>query len=493
MNVVVLAVFGLVLLAGLLTLALGNRGWSWGTVAAAILVLLAATGYLYLSARISERERVWTAAVRKYQADILRERDALVVRKEGPPTRVAADAKSIEELQDQRDRYRRIVERVDTWRGRYWKEASFQPPQPDKADAGGILSIKTDAEDPKTTPLNAGAEVSVFDETKKEDGGAFLGIFRVTEATVDPATKQFSLRVVPDVPPDAFDEKRWTKSYDAVSVYEGLPVDRWLAFHKTRKTPEIVERGGESLPEPEKDDKDVDALLEDLEARDLVIRHGELVAEEDWAKALENEKRRPGTHWAKVEFTADHSPAKPADPGMEPRTFAAGDMGEFDLQTADDLRRDGKVKLLEVRYRRPLADAFTAIRGGKVVADPADGDRWAAGTGAIARMLQGEIAALISANARLESAHTNLENQTTVANDERDGLARDLKLWDRDVAAAERIAAGFEKRLVQVSETLRGVERQIVSLGRELAETNGRLTAAVDRRAPPPRRPGDSP
>lgn len=488
MNTVVLAVFGLVLLAGLVTLAIGNRGWSWGTVVAAILVLLAATGYLYLSARISERERAWTAVVRRYQADILRERDALVARKDGPPTRVAADAKSIAELQDQRDRYRRVVERIDTWRGRHWK-ASFQPPQPDNADAGGTLTIETDVEDPKATPLNAGAEVSVFDETPKEEGGAFLGIFRVAEATVDPATKRFSIRVVPDVPPDAFDEKRWAKSYDAVSVYEGLPVDRWLAFH--RSTPDIVERGGETLPEPVKND--VDALLEDLEARDLVIRHGEVVAEEDWDKALENEKRRPGTHWAKVEFTADYSPSKPADPGMEPRTFTAGETGEFDLQTADDLRRDGKVKLQEVRYRRPLADAFTAIRGGKVVADPAGGDRWAAGTAAIARILRAEIAALVAANARLESAHANLEKQTTVADDERGGLARDLESWGRDVAAAEDIAAGFEKRLAQVSETLRGVEQQIVSLGRELADTNGRLTAAVDRQAPPPRRPGGSP
>jgi hypothetical protein len=46
MEVVPLAIIGLVALLGLVAIAVGNKGWSWGTVAAAILLLLAATGYI---------------------------------------------------------------------------------------------------------------------------------------------------------------------------------------------------------------------------------------------------------------------------------------------------------------------------------------------------------------------------------------------------------------------------------------------------------------
>jgi hypothetical protein len=63
MNVILLAVIGLVLLAGLVAVLVGNRGWSWGTVVAAVLLLLSAGGYLYLAARLAERERAWRAKV----------------------------------------------------------------------------------------------------------------------------------------------------------------------------------------------------------------------------------------------------------------------------------------------------------------------------------------------------------------------------------------------------------------------------------------------
>lgn len=70
MDLVLLAVIGLVLLLGLVAIGVGNKGWSWGTVAAAVLLLLAATGYLYLAARLAERERSWRTLVAKNQAEI---------------------------------------------------------------------------------------------------------------------------------------------------------------------------------------------------------------------------------------------------------------------------------------------------------------------------------------------------------------------------------------------------------------------------------------
>ena len=63
MQIVLLGLIPILLLAGIVAFAVGNRGWNWGTIAAAILVLLAATGYTFLAAMLAQRERSWRTIV----------------------------------------------------------------------------------------------------------------------------------------------------------------------------------------------------------------------------------------------------------------------------------------------------------------------------------------------------------------------------------------------------------------------------------------------
>ena len=120
MDLVLLAVIGLVLLLGLVAIGVGNKGWSWGTVAAAVLLLMAATGYLYLAARLAQRERSWRAVVAKNQKEIDQITGA------GGP---GAAPQSLAALRNQRDPWMRALAFVDTWPGRSWEKASFAPPR----------------------------------------------------------------------------------------------------------------------------------------------------------------------------------------------------------------------------------------------------------------------------------------------------------------------------------------------------------------------------
>jgi hypothetical protein len=536
MNIVVPAIVGLVLLAGLLTLAFGHKGWSWGTVAAAILALLASGGYVYLAARIAERERAWTKVVRKYEVDLLRERDATTLMAQGEPQPIPEE-KSLVALADEEARWRRVLERVETWRGRAWQQATFAPPQadapgtitlpeqeapaavedepaaaPDAADGAapeGAAAEGADAEGAKPAagggpalPINAGAQVSVFDDASLEEGGRFLGVFRVVGAAYDPAAKRTTLQIVPAMPPDATDRRAWSKTYESVTVYEDLPVDRWMAFHRMPSQASGSDAAGVLPPPAKRDAKDLLAKLERLEAE--FERHGtevegepeEIVAQIAAGTAV------PGRYWAEVEFTTDHDLDEAVvkritellapdieDEDMVKKTFATGDIAEFDLQTARDL--GDKVKILKVIDRRPLADAFTALLGGAIPGGA--GGMRADGIAALRRTLEGEIAALEQATMRLASTQQNVTGQQSRFDDERRDLQDDLGQWKIDVAAAEQTAGAFDQRLKRLAGELAATMKAIGTLGQELTAGMDRLTAEIDRRTPPPVRGGSLP
>lgn len=527
MNIVVPAIVGLVLLAGLLTLAFGHKGWSWGTVAAAILALLASGGYVYLAARIAERERAWTKAVRKYEADLLRERDATTLVATGEPQPIPGE-KSLVALADEEARWRRVLERVETWRGRSWQQATFAPPQADNPGTITLPEQEAPAEEPAAAedaaggeaadgaaaeaekpaggggpalPINAGAQVSVFDDASLEEGGRFLGVFRVVAAAYDPAAKRTTLQIVPAVPPDATDRRAWSKPYDSVTVYEDLPADRWMAFHRMPSQATGDDAG--VLPPPAKANaKDLLAKLERLEAE--FERHDtEVEGEpEEIAAQIAAGTVVPGRYWAEVEFTEAHD----LDEGvvkritdllapdidnedMVKKTFEAGDTAELDLQTARDL--GGKVKILKVIDRRPLADAVTSLLGGAIPGG-AEGLR-ADGIAALRRTLEAEIAALEQATARLAATQQNVMGQQSSFDEERRDLQADLDQWQADVTAAEQTAGAFEQRLKRLAGELAATVKAIGALGRELTAGMDRLTAEIDRRTPPPVRGGSLP
>jgi hypothetical protein len=531
MNIVVVAIFGLVLLAGLLTLGIGHRGWSWGTVAAAILALLAAGGYVYLAARVAERDRVWKAAVRKYEADVLRERDAKALDSKDHPQPIP-NGKSLAHLAAEDARWRRALEQVETWRGRAWQQASFAPPKdgepgtiilaeqegageppaaepaaaapPAEGEEPAAAEGAADAAAPAgpATPLNPGAEVSVFDDAPLEEGGRFLGVFRVVAATFDPAAKRTTLRIVPAAPPDAIDQRAWSKTFEPVTVYEDLPVDRWMAFYRMPGR-EAADTAGAGVLDPAKTDPE--ALLARLEKlKEEFERHETEVEGDpaDVAAKLLAEGPQPGRYWAAVEFTAAHDLPEEVvkqitelfapeidDDSLIKKSFEAGETAEFDLQTAVDL--GDKVKILRVFDRRPLSDAFTTLLGGKVPGGA--GDVRADGLAVLRRRLEAEIAALDVATDRLGSALGNVTGQQAVLGKDREALMADLEQWKEDVEAAEKTRAAFEARLGRLSGSLAGTVEAIGRLGRELSAGVGRLTAEVDRRAPAPDRGGSLP
>lgn len=530
MNIVVAAILGLVLLAGLLTLAFGHRGWSWGTVVAAVLALLAAGGYAYLAARIAERDRAWKQVVRKYEGDVLRERDAQALDAEGRP-RPMPDGKSLVQLAAEEARWRRALERVDTWRGRAWREASFTPPK--EGEPGTILlaeqEVVAPAAEPEAAPapaedgaedgeaavepppggdanvpLAAGAEVSVFDDAPLEEGGRFLGIFRVVAAEFDPAAKRATLKVVPAAPPDEADLRAWSKTYEVVTVYEDLPVDRWMAFYRMPGRAAADTAGTELLDPAKSDPEELLARLERL--KEEFTRHETEIEVEgdpaDFAAGLVAKKPQPGRYWAVVEFTEDHALEDAVverikellapeidDESMIKSTFTAGESAEFDLQTALDL--GAAVKIVKVLDRRPLSDAFTMLLGGTLPGG--EGPLRAEGLATLRRRLEAELAALERSTGQLAAALENVAGQRTVVDQDREALLADLRQWKLDVEAAEKTAAAFEARLRRLSGSLAATVQAIGTLGRELTAGMGRLAAEVDRRAPAPSRGGSLP
>ena len=533
MNIVLLALIGLVLLMGLVAIGIGHRGWNWGTIAAAVLLLMAATGYLYLAARLAERERSWRLVVTRDEKAIAQIRDG------GPA------AKPLKELKEERFRWLRALTFVDTWRGRSWQHAALSPPRVDNTGkvTPGNLSIDKANEESEQPPLEAGAEVAVFDSAGVKEEGRFLGLFRVQAVNANKGSEKAVLTIVPACtpdPPSEADVKLWTHEYEDVIVYESMPVDRWLAYHRTPSGTAAAE-ADRWMPQPRKAD-----ALEGLEQQmEDLLGHDEEVPEAEWqalGKKLADGTRVPGSDWAVVEFTKniiftkqdkfaidDEAPAAPAEPGAEaddddgpipePEEGGAtlgtgaevaspaaviskrfkemrlkeGTTAEFDLQTALELQDDKQfAKIIRVFSRRPLADTYTALRGGEFEMPDENGKPRppvkSQGIDAIRRGLLEEIKAVNEGIARVASARDSVEAQAAAATEETSQLDADLESWEKDITAADEIATAFNDRLKAATIELATLETLIVRLGQELTGANAVLTEQIDGMAPPPQR-----
>ncbi len=510
MNIVVLAAIGLLVLVGLVAVGLGHRRWNWGTVAAAFLVIVSTTGYLYLATRVAARDRSWQRVVRRLETDLARLRDGLAPSPRGGFAPIEGQP-SLVALRDERDRSRRAFERIDTWRSPGWENASFIPPK--DATATGTIDLPAiDLPDLKPDdiaalqPLQPGAHVFVFDMATLEEGGRYLGEFLVRGVKFDDGTKRFVLTVTHASGRDARDDETLAGRHDAVAVFEDLPVDRWLAFYRTRPAAEAT---GTVMPEPVKTPlEEVEKTLKpDGEVSRLVSdfitsfeTHEQVVPEDEWAAATEATERGealPGTLWGVVEFTAQHtfSTAQGAaedEAGSEdatPREYESGEQAEFDLVTSLELQKAGKVKLVKIIRRRPLADAQARLHGSPVMAGAAGepGIR-ADGVAGLTERLRAEVAELARAEKQLATSLESVKAGVTQANDIAGQLGEDLETWKRDAAEATRLATAFEKQLEKVVVARTAAERQVVELGRELTTIVARLTAEIDRLAPAPAR-----
>lgn len=502
---ILLAVLFVVLLGGLVSLGIGHRRWSIGTVVAGFLVLLAAVTYLYFAAQLAHRERAWARKVADYQARLAKaEHD-----RQGDPRAEGWEEgpESLGRLRSKRDRWRRGLDRIDTWRDRHWDKASFQPPKDDASPGRIELAAEGNAED--SPPIGVGAHVFLFDMAPFEEGGVYLGEFLVQATAFDEAGKRHVLTVVQTSPRDAYDTQVLRAPHDSVTVYETLPVDRWLAFYRSR------ERRIDDAEAIEPDKQDPDKIREVLESSpqvgslvqrfvDTFRQHEKDVPRDEWksAEVAAEAADKPGTVWAEVEFTKPHSflaegAAAAADSGPK-QDFEPGERMEFDLQTARDLEDDRSVATIRrVFRRRPLTDALTLLHGAR---SPGGDGVAVEGTATLLSILRDELAALERSNARLkasiDAAQANTDDEKKVVNELRRDLTGtdaagkvvDANHWRHDVEEAERLAAAFQRELDATDRALREAEAAIVERGRELTALTTRLTLEIDRVAPPPER-----
>jgi hypothetical protein len=272
MPLIPLIVLGLLFLVGAIALGIGHKGWSWGTIAAAWLVLLTSVGAFFLVGMLGQREREWRKIVASYQAAIARERDALVP--SAGNLRPDPASKPLAKLEDERDRWTRVRDRINTWRGRHWDDADFVPPAEGRPGTITITGLEN-------STINPGAELYVFDATPIEQGGRFLGAYRV-DAVDKNVFKVSNISV-----PDAADLKALAQPRDGKAVvYEDLPIDRSIAFHRTpvpaagdggvaASTPTTTESldgsAGPRKSDPEAMLRHLERKLEELRLHDTVI------------------------------------------------------------------------------------------------------------------------------------------------------------------------------------------------------------------------------
>ena len=245
---------------------------------------------------------------------------------------------------------------IDTWRGRSWPQAAFQPPRAD--DQTGTIELPVavpaapvaadgeaaPAEPPKPTvpppPLDPGSTVFVFEDVPAQDGGRYLGAFLVQGATFDAAANRVVLTVTQTEARDAYDSAAWKRNYDSVTVYDSLPADSWLAFSKT------AERGDAAGVMPVAEKLSIDQVETLLEARDRqraylveIEKHDEAVEDRDeWPRIrerLDAGEVFPGSYWAVVTFKEPYAVAEGAAAEDAPRIR---DRRDRDLRPPDRLR-----------------------------------------------------------------------------------------------------------------------------------------------------------
>jgi hypothetical protein len=426
------------------------------------------------------------------QADLVRMRDAQAAGRDGRVKPVPGE-QSVDALKTEVERWTRARDRSETWHGRAWEKAVFSPPQvTDPPDGVGKPSVQAGslrielADADAEVPLAAGAQLYVFDEASVEEGGRYLGAFRVEAVKKD--ADQLVVNVVPAGDPSLAEKKLWTKTFDDVTAFERLPSDSWLAFSRTQQPAAAAEPGAdetstdeagaaETMPPTRK--SGAEKLLAALESRLAEVeRHNSPVAEDEWRPLVEEKKIPPGIYWATVEFTQPHE--------IAPAQYEAGDTDEFDLQTAVGLVEEKVAEIKQVVYRRLLTDAATALQGG-TVSSGAGGTISTAGLVARRQALERQVAEITATLRAMTSGIEKTKSTRAALEAEQGDLTEDLDRWRRDAEAAEATASTFAARLEAAGRALDDAWKTVVQWGREYDGSMALLQAEIDKRAPAPR------
>jgi hypothetical protein len=504
MNIVLLAILGIVLLIGLVAFGIGHKGWSWGTVAFSFLAVFAAVGFVYLAARVAERERAWREKVRRLEADVVKARDGMQLDDNGEPQPIPGES-SLAALAEQKARWYRALEQVNTWRGRSWSNGVFRPPQGDQ-DGQVIFQLPENA---APNPfINVGSQLYLFDSESADVGGRYLGVVRVRESAVQ--EKELVLSVSPAAPPTDVDKKLWRREYDSVQAFEGLPVDRWLAFSRTRLPSDDKEEQEESDTEADEDrsakppypvlpglrkagtgdESTAEDLLLDLEEQlDRFEKHETPVPEDEWRPLVEADAVPPGEYWAAVRFAFAHAMTTEAAGPEEPDTiqFEKGDSANLPLDTAIELENEGVVEIRSVFYRRPLLDMGIAMEGNKVLGKTeGDGQTLEVevpGGYFIHGRLTSQIGQLEQSLRDLDVAKKNATDTIVTVRREEEQLNDDLPRWGKDVAVATEVREGVEGRLARAQKRLDEAWEAVIQMGRQYDGEMALLQADAEKRA----------
>lgn len=331
MDMIPVAIIAAVLLTGVVTLALGARGWNVANTVAAWLVLLASTVFLVLAGIRGQSERAWSGLIREKESRLLEVRDAVRpaaggegLERLGECSVEALQNCAIEELELKRQEWARALERINTWRGRFWTEATFTPPRKapeeppkepkDEPKESAWVAGRIKISSVKNPSIEPGAELYVFDVTPPSEGGRFLGGFRVVgpekkenekkedekPAADDNEQENNDFEVEPLGRVDAKDLEAWSRPREEVTVYENLPFDRWAAFHRTGKEAEAT-----VLPEPRKRlPEEGDPLRPAVEKHtfpeEVIASAGDKADDSPFPE--DPDVPPPGVDWARVEF-----------------------------------------------------------------------------------------------------------------------------------------------------------------------------------------------
>lgn len=548
MTYVILAIIGILFLAALVFVGVGAKGWNAGTITAAVLVILSSLGYLVLVSMVGERERAWREKVNGLRAEVARARDGLILSEDGTTSPVgdcALDSMqncSVEDLADLRERWERQRERVNSWRGIWWRHAQFTAPG--NGQPGTIDITTTDS-----PAINEGSPIYVFDEAAEGEQGVYVGAFQVT------AVNGGSLEIKPLLPPDETDQKRWSEPHDDVLVLESLPVDRWMAFQRTDENsqaptwPDLQPdaAAGEGVAEVERMEMDLSEftlagggpliaaeILEAGQVFEALATTPEPPPGIGWAEVTFGEATSftwpdgtvtefqagevvpafpadqlpqlladtdsaayrwvipPGLFWAKVRFNEAYT--HQADPNDEPIVFEAGSEAVLDLLFAEQLAAGGSVDISRRFFRRPLTDGQTEMLGSDAITERVGNQEpetrfdnlQALGLYRIRQDLERTLANSLARTQALEGATQNAVNQLALLTQKTSDLTDDQAGWNSDLEAAERIEASVSERHDAIDAELRETEAAIQQLGQQLRQMTANVTAEIDRRTPPP-------
>ena len=514
MNIVILALLGLVLLFGLIAFGIGHKGWSWGTVAFSILTLLAAAGFVFLGSRIAERERSWREKVRSLNADISRTRDGMQTDSNGVLQPIPGED-SLAVLQEKQQRWYQALNRVNTWKGRMWQGKAFQPPTGTEVGEVTLPLPENAAPNPF---INTGSQLYIFDSNSADNGGRYLGVFSVGNSAVQ--ENKLVLSVKPLATPTEADKALWKNTYENVHVFEGLPVDRWLAFYRTQQSgddssnEESLLTHYPGLPSLRKADGSEEEkvptdLLADLEDQlDQFEKHGTEIPEPDdgWQTLVEKNILTPGEYWASVTFSLAYlMETKTAETFIEPgseakstddikiRTteratqFEKGDQANLLLEKAIEMQERGIVSIDTVFYRRPLLDMGIAMEGNAVAAKP-EGDDQAfkvnvPGGYTLHGRLTKRIEQLNQSIKDLALAKDDASKTLVVVTKEREEINEDLPFWEKDVVESDAVRNNLEQRLDRVTQQLDDAWASVVQAGREYDGAMSLLQSNIEKQA----------